>query len=188
MYILVTVVALLCSLFGIFSECEVGLCTPYQTCCPGHETGEWTCCDFPNAVCCSDMKHCCPEGQVCSPDSRTCYPKMLPTVRYSLQKRTGHEPVDECCPLKHLVRNCEGVRSCINMTCCRMKGENEFGCCDHLEATCCPDGLHCCPSGDKCLPIIKSAPFCMMENGRLRTSLHLRGSFPKFPDPVDDYH
>ncbi|XP_034448433.1 granulin a isoform X2 [Hippoglossus hippoglossus] len=40
-------------------------CMEGQTCCR-MSTTTWGCCQFPNAVCCSDMTHCCPSSCTCN--------------------------------------------------------------------------------------------------------------------------
>ncbi|XP_038562642.1 granulin a [Micropterus salmoides] len=44
---------------------ETTSCEDGQTCCRTSAT-TWGCCPFPDAVCCSDMKHCCPAGYTCT--------------------------------------------------------------------------------------------------------------------------
>ena len=39
-------------------------CPDDMTCCK-METGQWGCCPFSHAVCCSDGLHCCPRGHRC---------------------------------------------------------------------------------------------------------------------------
>jgi len=46
-------------------------CPGDQTCCP-IGGGEYGCCPFPNAVCCSDQAHCCPQGKRCNLSAGTC--------------------------------------------------------------------------------------------------------------------
>jgi len=47
------------------------VCPGDQTCCP-IGGGDYGCCPFANAVCCSDMRHCCPEGKRCNLSAGTC--------------------------------------------------------------------------------------------------------------------
>ncbi|GFT89824.1 hypothetical protein NPIL_681821 [Nephila pilipes] len=185
MYVLVTLVAFLCSLSGVFSECEPGYCAPDQTCCPGSKTGEWTCCAYPNAACCKDMEHCCPEGQVCSPDSRTCYPKMLPTVRYSLKKRVLEERDFDFDYGTQPIQLCNRSTTCYNSSCCRTESENEFACCDYLGGICCPGGTHCCHPDEKCS---ESSLECIGKDGSVSDSLPLRDTYPRFPFRMPDIY
>ncbi|GAB1608803.1 progranulin-like isoform X1 [Argonauta hians] len=46
-------------------------CTTNTTCCLLAD-GEYGCCPYPNAVCCTDHLHCCPEHSTCDISSRTC--------------------------------------------------------------------------------------------------------------------
>ena len=45
---------------------------PDASTCPGEETccvlasGEYGCCPFSDATCCSDKLHCCPKGYTCN--------------------------------------------------------------------------------------------------------------------------
>jgi len=47
------------------------LCAGDQSCCP-IGGGRYGCCPYPNAVCCSDMRHCCPAGKICNVQAGTC--------------------------------------------------------------------------------------------------------------------
>ncbi|XP_036408715.1 multiple epidermal growth factor-like domains protein 6 [Megalops cyprinoides] len=47
------------------------LCSDEETCCRTSAT-TWACCPYPQAVCCSDMKHCCPAGFTCDPKGGSC--------------------------------------------------------------------------------------------------------------------
>ncbi len=46
-------------------------CADEKTYCPGETTccklasGQYGCCPFPKAICCSDGEHCCPNGYTC---------------------------------------------------------------------------------------------------------------------------
>ncbi|CAI4230067.1 unnamed protein product [Auanema sp. JU1783] len=45
----------------------------------------------------------------------------------------------------------DGKSTCpLESTCCVLDGEDEFGCCPSVKATCCSDKLHCCPEGLQC--------------------------------------
>lgn len=46
-------------------------CPVNNTCC-SLGAGDWMCCPFPSASCCSDGKHCCPEGTICTEGSQVC--------------------------------------------------------------------------------------------------------------------
>ena len=54
------------------------VCPGGQVQCPGETTccklksGEYGCCPFPQAVCCSDGKHCCPNGYTCDVAAGMC--------------------------------------------------------------------------------------------------------------------
>ena len=46
-------------------------CNDGQTCCL-LEGDVYGCCQFTDAVCCSDMKHCCPKNNVCDITHNLC--------------------------------------------------------------------------------------------------------------------
>ncbi|XP_074599453.1 granulin-2-like [Brevipalpus obovatus] len=46
-------------------------CPGSSTCCKD-TSGDWACCGFPNAVCCSDHIHCCPNGYTCDIQKSVC--------------------------------------------------------------------------------------------------------------------
>ena len=45
-------------------ECDDGSECPTGTTCCKLASGQWGCCPYPSAVCCSDGEHCCPEGKL----------------------------------------------------------------------------------------------------------------------------
>jgi len=51
-------------------------CPDGNTCCAAAKEGEWQCCNFQNATCCSDKKHCCPNGYKCDLQSLQCVPNI----------------------------------------------------------------------------------------------------------------
>ena len=46
-------------------------CPSGNSCCQSIN-GEYGCCPFPKAICCSDNQHCCPGGFKCNVTDRTC--------------------------------------------------------------------------------------------------------------------
>ena len=114
------------------SECPDG-----NTCCK-LSTGEWGCCPYPNAVCCSDGIHCCPNGYTCDVSAGTCtqQDEKIPFFTKVLAKT------------KNVV--CPDGGSCPDgNTCCKLSS-GEWGCCPYANAVCCSDGIHCCPNGYTC--------------------------------------
>jgi len=60
-------------------DCPDGTCSSDETCCQ-LENGDWGCCPYPKADCCSDHAHCCPGGYKCDLVHQQC-------VQESGQKR-----------------------------------------------------------------------------------------------------
>ncbi|CAL1289136.1 unnamed protein product [Larinioides sclopetarius] len=123
-------------------DCKPDSCNFDETCCPSAVPGDYSCCPYSNAVCCEDNKFCCPEDTECDILEGMCISKK--DVGNKLEKRQGL--LDE----GNLERKCVDGSSCkFDNTCCKVKG-GKFGCCPHLHATCCPDGIHCCPYDEVC--------------------------------------
>ncbi|CAB4039617.1 Hypothetical predicted protein [Paramuricea clavata] len=100
-------------------------------------TGEWGCCPFPNAVCCSDGVHCCPHGSTCT--STSCQKGSHVTQLF--KKKPA---------IQAKVVQCNATAFCPDgNTCCRLEG-GQWGCCPLPNAVCCSDGVHCCPHGSTC--------------------------------------
>ncbi|GFY69104.1 hypothetical protein TNIN_25771 [Trichonephila inaurata madagascariensis] len=165
MFVLATL-TLLCSITIAFSDCLFGICDPKETCCPALVIGGWTCCPYPNAICCADLEHCCPDGTVCSPDSQSCYPKMLPTVPNQLQKRQGDEyEEDKTITIPARFDFCSEETMCFNSTCCIQEGgdvfDERYGCCPFIDGECCADGKHCCEPTERCS---QTSKFCIRRD------------------------
>ena len=114
------------------SECPDG-----ETCCLSY--GEYGCCPYPYAVCCSDGVHCCPEGYQCVVSGGTCTKgdDVIPFV-----KKTPAKYKSVVCP--------DGQSECPDgNTCCKLSS-GQWGCCPLPNAVCCSDHLHCCPQGSTC--------------------------------------
>lgn len=47
-------------------------CPDNTTCCSLGSAGQWGCCPYPNATCCSDHAHCCPNGYQCDLSAGQC--------------------------------------------------------------------------------------------------------------------
>ncbi|CAI2733173.1 unnamed protein product [Schistosoma spindalis] len=132
-----------------------------KQCLPGSccevEENDFRCCPYDNGVCCSDGRNCCPQGTKCDLElghCRTPNGAVLPSKHISekvisdlktstldvvLTRLSAHYIM---CPDRQSV--CQD-----NTTCCPMSGEI-WGCCQHANAVCCPDGEHCCPHGSVC--------------------------------------
>uniref|UniRef100_H3D2S2 Granulin b n=1 Tax=Tetraodon nigroviridis TaxID=99883 RepID=H3D2S2_TETNG len=114
-------------------------CSEGATCCQ-LTSGEYGCCPYPQAVCCSDHMHCCPAGMHCDLEHNMC---MSGNMRVPLLEKMAavHNEDDT---------KCDDTASCPgDYTCCRtLKGG--WACCPLAQAVCCSDHLHCCPRGYRC--------------------------------------
>ncbi|XP_056404114.1 progranulin isoform X2 [Hyla sarda] len=121
-----------------------------QTACAGNTTccqltsGEWGCCPYVQAVCCSDHLHCCPSGYTCDVASGSCNKPSS-----TLEKTTPVKPLGNVW--------CDAYHFCADgQTCCVGPG-GYWQCCPFSHGVCCPDRVHCCPYGHVCL---NSGSFC----------------------------
>nr|ABV91207.1 granulin precursor isoform B [Hirudo medicinalis] len=118
-------------------------CGAGQTCCLKFD-GDYDCCPYPNAVCCSDQIHCCPNGFWCDVTGQFCKKGSL-TVPSSVKLKSAKLSVKEnrvVCPDQ--TSYCEDGQTC----CLLFNGK--YGCCPYPMAECCSDKVHCCPSGYTC--------------------------------------
>ncbi|XP_076008133.1 granulin b [Genypterus blacodes] len=113
-------------------------CPDSYTCCL-QNNGEYGCCPFPKAVCCSDHQHCCPDKTMCDLDRGVC---KSGDTEFPLQKKIASLPKDVQCPDKK--------SSCPDQTTCCHMANGTYGCCPMPDAVCCSDELHCCPAGTTC--------------------------------------
>ncbi|XP_048245439.1 uncharacterized protein LOC124135118 [Haliotis rufescens] len=122
------------------------MCDPNHF-CPGNNTcckrvnGEWGCCPFPQAVCCSDHTHCCPEGNTCDLVSKTCRKGGMVTAWMEKTSAIRKDVGDI---------QCDATHECVNGDTCCMMANHQWGCCPMPQAVCCSDGAHCCPNGTTC--------------------------------------
>ncbi|XP_068610498.1 LOW QUALITY PROTEIN: granulin b [Brachionichthys hirsutus] len=113
-------------------------CPDSFTCCL-LKSGEYGCCPYPEAICCSDLIHCCPGNTICDLEHGVC---RAAEVRLPLLKTLSAAPEDVMCPDK--------TTSCPDQTTCCPISEGAYGCCPMPDAVCCLDFVHCCPAGTKC--------------------------------------
>ncbi|KAF3704026.1 Granulins Proepithelin [Channa argus] len=113
-------------------------CPDGYTCCL-LASGEYGCCPYPEATCCSDHVHCCPSNTVCDLDHGAC---KSGETSVALLKKVPAIPHDVVCPDKKSVCPDE-------TTCCKMVN-GSYGCCPMPKAVCCLDHIHCCPEGTEC--------------------------------------
>ena len=145
-------------------------CSTGNTCCK-LPNGEYSCCTFPNAGCCSDGVHCCPEGFVCDIEKKKCL-KELKEIPIGLKIRSKpispllasylKEQVET--PKKPAIVNCShGRYFCLDgETCCEISA-GVYGCCPKPHAVCCNDHIHCCPQGTSCDLLHLN---CLRSNGK----------------------
>ncbi|XP_062599923.1 progranulin-like [Saccostrea cucullata] len=119
------------------------MCPSGQTCCK-LSTGQYGCCPFPKAVCCSDGKNCCPDGYTCT--------------SYGYCTRGGSSQVTDWVKKQPALLTsgnvvCPGGQAMCpsGNTCCKLS-TGQYGCCPLPKAVCCSDGKHCCPNGYTCIP------------------------------------
>ncbi|XGW21678.1 hypothetical protein V3C99_004559 [Haemonchus contortus] len=129
---------------SVTQDCGEGFsCSDSTTCCR-LPSGEWGCCPFPNAVCCSDHIHCCPQGTQCDPEKFHCT-KTNGEIFPPRRKGKAQQSTDE----NEII--CPDRRSkCPSGSTCCMLVSGKYGCCPVEGANCCADHLHCCPSGFTC--------------------------------------
>ncbi|XP_028286498.1 granulin b isoform X2 [Parambassis ranga] len=113
-------------------------CPDSYTCCL-LTSGEYGCCPYPDATCCSDHLHCCPSNTICDLEHGVC---RSGEIHMPLLKKISTLPNDIECPDKHSV--CPDQTTCCQMT------NGTYGCCPMPNAVCCSDHIHCCPAGTQC--------------------------------------
>lgn len=113
-------------------------CPDSYTCCL-LTSGEYGCCPYPQAMCCSDRLHCCPSNTICDLEHGVC---KSGETSVPLLKKIAASPNDVVCPDK--------MSACPDKTtCCQLAG-GSYGCCPMPNAVCCSDQIHCCPEGTEC--------------------------------------
>ncbi|XP_030645642.1 granulin a [Chanos chanos] len=132
---------------------DTAVCEENETCCQS-PSGEYTCCPFPQGVCCEDHLHCCPEGMLCQMEDSKCsnVTHTLPWVERSPERQTSiaksfriisSSPAiedDIMCPDKSY---CPAEFSCLKLS-------NAYGCCPVAQGIVCLDRKHCCPKDHQC--------------------------------------
>ncbi|CAB1337982.1 unnamed protein product, partial [Coregonus sp. 'balchen'] len=112
--------------------------TDGTTCCL-LTSGDYGCCPYPEARCCTDKLHCCPSNTTCDLEHEMC---TSPDTQTPMAKKIPAIPNNVDCADK--------VSSCPDETTCCLLGNGSYGCCPMPNAVCCPDHLHCCPEGTTC--------------------------------------
>ncbi|XP_010864960.4 granulin b isoform X1 [Esox lucius] len=127
-----------------------GVCPDGFTCCQ-QPSGEYGCCPYLEAVCCSDLLHCCPGNTTCDMEREMC---ISSDTKTPLAKKIPATPNDVECPDK--------LSSCPEDSTCCVLEDGSYGCCPMPNAVCCSDKLHCCPEGTTC-DLEEST--CLSQNG-----------------------
>ncbi|XP_036440455.1 progranulin-like [Colossoma macropomum] len=86
-----------------------GNCTDGETCCK-QESG-YSCCAYPNAVCCPGETHCCPEGFRCNAQNDSCE-RVAPADGAELQTSKAVFSPGQYCP--------DGTFCSAGMECCQI--------------------------------------------------------------------
>ncbi|XP_056272158.1 granulin 2 [Pseudoliparis swirei] len=138
------------------------ICSDLATCCM--TTLGYSCCNYPQAVCCSDQAHCCPSGFHCNLVTKMCIKNpllMIPMVK----KQAAEEPSRPALPVSPLQRpvndqvpeqqkssvvRCDSYYVCPDRTTCCRHPTGAWFCCMYTYGRCCLDGYHCCPYGYNC--------------------------------------
>ncbi|KAL0984194.1 hypothetical protein UPYG_G00138350 [Umbra pygmaea] len=113
-------------------------CPDGCTCCL-LTSGDYGCCPYQEAVCCSDQLHCCPGNTTCDLEHELC---ISPDTQTPLAKKVHQVRNDVECPDKK--------SSCPDGNTCCLLEDGSYGCCPMPRAVCCSDHLHCCPEGTTC--------------------------------------
>ncbi|XP_057684165.1 progranulin-like [Corythoichthys intestinalis] len=147
-------------------------CSDHTTCCQT-EHG-YSCCGYPNAVCCPDLSHCCPRGFRCNLASQHCErdpnswtdspflrksagePLVIPfrTILHpeNVEQPRGPAVVNGSNSEQELgVIRCSSKFFCPQGTsCCQGLSSESWNCCPYPLGECCADGQHCCEYGYAC--------------------------------------
>ncbi|XP_072311978.1 granulin b [Eucyclogobius newberryi] len=140
-------------------------CPDDYTCCL-LSTGDYGCCPYPNAMCCSDLVHCCPSNTICDLEKQMC---LSGNVLMPLLKKIPAAPNDVQCP--DITSSCPDETTCCKMT------SGDYGCCPMPDAVCCVDKIHCCPSGTQC-DLVHSTCVSSITNTSMVTKIPALGKEP----------
>ncbi|XP_061616439.1 progranulin-like [Phyllopteryx taeniolatus] len=149
------------------------VCSDHTTCCPTEQG--YSCCAYPNAVCCPDLSHCCPRGFRCNMASHQCdkLTKSWMDFPFLLKIAAGEPLVTPLRPMSHPnnkekthvpavvhtsgskqefgVIRCNSKFFCPQGTsCCKGLSSESWNCCPYPLGQCCADGQHCCEYGYTC--------------------------------------
>ncbi|XP_041811444.1 progranulin-like isoform X2 [Chelmon rostratus] len=152
-----------------FASCSItcpdgNVCSDHTTCCMTKHG--YSCCPYPNAVCCSDLAHCCPSGFSCNLATQMCEKQNQPWMNIPMVGKeaaeepsspvraasTLQEPEDNHVPdqQRSSVVYCDSYTYCPDGTTCCRHPKGAWFCCPYSPGRCCLDGFHCCPFGYDC--------------------------------------
>ncbi|XP_073428938.1 progranulin isoform X2 [Dendrobates tinctorius] len=119
-------------------NCDDETSCPDETTCCRLESGEWGCCPYEQAVCCSDHLHCCPSGYTCDVATASC--------------NKPSDSIKEATPIQPLGYVwCDAGHYCSDGQTCCVGLYGPWSCCPYPSGVCCPDRVHCCPYGHACV-------------------------------------
>jgi len=121
----------------IVKACPDGTCPEGDTCCDVGG-GNYGCCPYVGADCCSDLTHCCPKGYTCDLAHGECIKSFGDNLLSHAILEELRSPLD--CP----AGTCPTTETCCDL------GNAQYGCCPYMGADCCVDHMHCCPNGYTC--------------------------------------
>ncbi|XP_075731301.1 progranulin isoform X17 [Rhipicephalus microplus] len=128
-------------------------CEDGQTCCL-LRSGQYGCCPYQYAQCCSDHVSCCPEGYLCKISTHQCIHTVtnhtVPMVQkvQPVRRPQGQASAPQ---VDAELNQCPDGSFCQDtQTCCLLKS-GRYGCCPYAHAECCSDHTSCCPEGYRCL-------------------------------------
>lgn len=139
------------------------VCSSLATCCKTMHG--YSCCPYPNAVCCSDLSHCCPSGFSCNLATQMCEKKQSWMNIPMVKKEAAEKPRTPAVPLlipqelennqvpdqqKSSVVYCDSYTVCPDGYSCCKQPTGHWYCCPYSPGWCCRDGYHCCPYGYDC--------------------------------------
>lgn len=133
-------------------------CPESYTCCQ-LPSGDYGCCPYPQASCCSDHLHCCPSNTICDLEHGVC---QSGETSVPMLKKIAAVPNDVPCE--------DQMSSCPDQTTCCMVSNGTYSCCPMPDAVCCTDHIHCCPEGTAC-DLVHSA--CVEARGESTLSLKI---------------
>ncbi|KAM9737262.1 progranulin-like [Menidia menidia] len=140
------------------------VCSDFSTCCRTRHG--YSCCPYPQAVCCADMAHCCPSGYRCNQATQMCEKVGQPWMSVPMEtKQAAQEPGGpdlSLTPFQQLgisnapdakrssAVHCDNYYMCPDGTTCCRHPKGAWFCCLYSPGRCCLDGYHCCPYGYDC--------------------------------------